>query len=131
MKPSEEASEATWAWFAGLYEGEGSVVYHRSSRHRVRFQLKSTDEDVVRFAAQRIGGNVFGPYQYTYRDGLARKPFWIWVSDGLDPRRVAEGIWPWLGQRRRNRLRELFLAPESAANLAGPAADLGPDHGQG
>lgn len=110
-----EPSEATWAWFAGLYEGEGSVVQHRTARHRVRLQFKSTDEQIARLALSRIGGKVFGPYQYTYRDGLARKPFWIWVSDGLDPRQVAAAMWPWLGERRRSRLHDFSLTPASSS----------------
>lgn len=131
MKPPDGPLDAAWAWFAGLYEGAGSVQYHRTARHRVRFQVKSTDEDVARFAVERIGGNVFGPYQYTYRDGIARKPYWLWVSDGLDPRQVAAGIWPWLGERRRARLRELLLAPEPAGGSAGTAGDGAADHGRG
>lgn len=107
-----EPSTGNWAWFAGVFEGQGSVVYHRSARHRVRLQFKSTDEDVVQLAASRVGGKVFGPYQYRYRDGILRKAFWIWTSDGLDPRAVAAEIWPWLGTRRRIRLTEFSLSPD-------------------
>lgn len=122
MKLNVEPSPAAWAWFAGLFESQGTAVYHRTSRHRVRMQLKSTDEDVVRLAESRIGGKVFGPYQYRYRDGIARKAFWIWVSDGLDPSNVAAEIWPWLGRRRRSRLSEFSLGPgEAATAAAGPA----------
>ncbi len=108
-----EPSESTWAWFGGLYEGQGSVAYHRSARHRVRLQVKSTEEDVVRQAQSRIGGNVFGPYQYKYKDGVVRKAFWMWVSDGLDPRDAVANMWPWLGERRRIRLADYGLAPGS------------------
>jgi hypothetical protein len=118
-----EPSEATWAWLAGIYEGQGSVAQHRSSRYRVRLQFKTTDEDVARFALARIGGNVFGPYQYTYRDGVARRPYWNWVSDGLDPRRVAAAMWPWLGHRRRERLRYFALEPASSPALE-PALEV-------
>ena len=121
MKLTVKQSAAAWAWFAGLFEGQGTVIYHRSARHRVRLQLKSSDEDVLKLAQSRIGGNVFGPYQYRYRDGIERKAFWIWVSDGLDPRDVAAEIWPWLGERRRSRLAEFSLGPqEHAAGDAGP-----------
>ena len=120
MKLPVEHSAAAWAWFAGLFEGQGTVVYHRSARHRVRLQLKSADEDVIKLVQARIGGNVFGPYQYRYRDGVERKAFWIWVSDGLDPRAVAAAIWPWLGERRRSRLGEFSLAPDQPAQIAVP-----------
>lgn len=114
MKLHGEPSAGDWAWFAGIFEGQGSVVYHRSARHRVRLQFKSTDEDVVQLAASRVGGKVFGPYQYRYRDGILRKAFWIWTSDGLDPRAIATEIWPWLGMRRRSRLTDFALAPREA-----------------
>ena len=121
MEPSKDPSDARWAWFAGIFEAQGSVAYHRTARHRVRLQFKSADEDVVVLARARIGGKVFGPYQYTYRDGVARKPFWIWASDGLDPREVTAAMWPWLGDRRRTRLRAFLLEPD--ASVATPAAD--------
>lgn len=112
VEPSSPASDATWAWFAGLFEGQGSAAYHRTARHRVRLQVKTTDEDVVQLTRSRVGGTVFGPYQYTYRDGVARKPYWIWASDGLDPSRVAAAMWPWLGERSRSRLRNFLLGPQ-------------------
>ena len=106
-----EPSPDEWAWFAGLFEGQGSVVVHRSNRHGCRFQFKTTDEDVARLALARIGGRVFGPYRYEYRDGHTRKPFWIWVSDGLNPLHLSLCLWPWLGGRRREKLREFGLEP--------------------
>ena len=123
MKLPVEQSPAAWAWFAGLFEGQGTAVYHRSARHRVRLQLKSADEDVIHLVQARIGGNVFGPYQYRYRDGVERKAFWIWVSDGLDPRDVAAEIWPWLGERRRIRLGEFSLGPTKPARIPTPNDD--------
>lgn len=128
MKLNVEQSAAAWAWFAGLFEAQGTAAYHRSARHRVRLQFKSTDEDVVKLTHARIGGKVFGPYQYRYRDGIERKAFWLWVSDGLDPREVAAEIWPWLGERRRSRLSEFALAPDLRVPTPEPAAaaDAGP-----
>ncbi|MGH7748562.1 MAG: hypothetical protein ACREQ5_27955, partial [Candidatus Dormibacteria bacterium] len=127
VKLHVERSAEAWAWFAGLFEGQGTVVYHRSARHRVRLQLKSSDADVVKLAQSRIGGNVFGPYQYRYRDGIERKAFWIWVSDGLDPRDVAAEMWPWLGERRRSRLEEFSLEP--ADHVPNPTPNPGGDEG--
>jgi hypothetical protein len=128
VKFNVEPSAAAWAWFAGLFEGQGTAVHHRSARHRVRLQIKSSDEDVVKLAHSRVGGNVFGPYQYRYRDGIERKAFWVWVSDGLDPRDVAAEIWPWLGERRRSRLAEFSLAPDERTRIPTPTpgGDLGP-----
>jgi hypothetical protein len=107
-----EPSPASWAWFAGLFEGQGSVVLHRSSRWRCRFQLKTTDHDVADLTLQRIGGSVFGPYAYRSSDGHERKPFWLWVSDGLNPHQLSRHMWPWLGERRRQKLRAFGLEPD-------------------
>ena len=106
-----EPEDATWAWFAGLFEGEGSIVLHRTSRWRCRFQVKTTDDEVARLLQERVGGRVFGPYSYRSRDGHPRKPFSIWVSDGLTPTHVSAHIWPWLGERRRAKLRSFGLEP--------------------
>ena len=106
-----EPSEATWAWFAGLFEGEGSLVLHRSNRWRCRFQIKTSDEEVAHLAHDRIGGRVFCPYAYRSSDGHPRKPFWIWVSDGLNPVQMSQRMWPWLGDRRRTKLRAFGLEP--------------------
>ncbi|MBV8528966.1 MAG: hypothetical protein JOZ75_11670 [Candidatus Dormibacteraeota bacterium] len=123
MKLPVQPSSATWAWFAGLYEGQGSVVYHRSARHRARLQIRSTDEELTRLVHARIGGTVFGPYNYRYRDGIARKAFWVWVSDGLDPGDVAAEMWPWLSARRRRRFQDFSIGPQDDLPLnAGEAA---------
>lgn len=107
MEPPPE----NWAWFAGLFEGQGNLALHRSTPGRCRFQIKTTDEAVARLALNRIGGRVFGPYSYRYADGRRRKPFWVWVSDGISPLHVGTRIWPWLGDTKRARLRDFGLEP--------------------
>lgn len=112
-----EQSDATWAWFAGLFEGQGSIVLHRTSRWRCRLQVKTTDDEVARLLRDRIGGRVFGPYSYHSSDGHPRKPFSVWVSDGLNPMQMSLRIWPWLGERRRAKLRAFGLEPHATADV--------------
>lgn len=101
-------TEAEWAWAAGLFEGEGTILASKKRRYRrLEIQLKMTDEDVVRHFRSVVGGKVFGPYNYDQPDGIVRKPHWLWRSDGVDPARILRTMWPWLGQRRRARAEEL------------------------
>lgn len=104
-EPDTPSEEALWAWAAGLFEGEGSVINAAG-----RLSVKMTDEDVVRRLHSIVGGRVYGPYSYdTQVDGSVRKPAWMWVSDGADPGAILRRWWPWLGARRRERAIETGL----------------------
>lgn len=106
-------SRAAWAWAAGIFEGEGSIVLDRD---RVRLQVKMTDLDVLERLRNVLGGKLYGPYQPTQpkEDGGARKPAWIWSSDTSDPRAILDGLWPWLGERRRQRVQDLDALTQGA-----------------
>ena len=67
------------AWAAGLFEGEGSIVFYsrqdRKWKGRMQMNIRSTDEDVIdRFMAVVGLGVKNGPY---VREGN-RKPQWMW-----------------------------------------------------
>ena len=80
-----------------------------------------TDEAVVRRFDEVVRyGEVYGPYDYRYRDGIVRKPFWVWVAIEYDALEVLEILWPWLSERRREQA--LALAPIDAI-LLGPPED--------
>lgn len=112
------STEAEWAWAAGLFEGEGTILSaRRGHRRRLELSLKMTDEDVVRRLRSIIGGVVFGPYQYQQGDGSERKPFWVWRNDGVDAARVLRQMWPWLGERRRARAEELGVLAQLTLDL--------------
>ena len=112
------STEAEWAWAAGLFEGEGSIIVKRQGRRKVlALSLKMTDEDVVRRLHGIVGGVVFGPYQYQQDDGSERKPWWLWRNDGVDPSRVIRQMWPWLGARRRAKAEELGVLSQLTMGL--------------
>jgi hypothetical protein len=91
------------AWAAGLFEGEGCLT--RNNRVEPVARLNSTDEETPhRFSAVVRVGGVYGPYH----QGGRRKAFWVWVACGWDALEVVDLLWPWLGERRRERARELF-----------------------
>jgi hypothetical protein len=84
----------------------------------INARLKMTDEDVVRRFDEIVRyGEVYGPYSCRYRDGIVRKPLWVWVATEYDALEVLELLWPWLGERRRGQA--LALAPIEAI-LLGP-----------
>jgi hypothetical protein len=79
-------------------------------------RLKMTDEPVVRRFGEVVGhGALYGPYNYEYRDGIKRKPHWVWIATSYDALEVLELLWPWLGERRR--AQALAIAPIEAILL--------------
>lgn len=66
------ASDAEWAWAAGIFEMAGAVVTINSGRD-LRLALNLTDEDVVRRYAEIVESRVLGPY-HARPDGALRLP---------------------------------------------------------
>jgi hypothetical protein len=97
------ASTEEIAWAAGLFDGEGSITH---SDRELQLLLKNTDlEFVQRFDVIVARGRVYGPYQYDYRDGHRRKPFWSWVAHGDAAHDVVDLLAPWLSRRRLEQAR--------------------------
>ena len=80
------------------------------------------DEDVVRrFASVVKVGTVYGPYQYSQRDGHTRQPFYYWYVEGTETcARLAELLWEHLGLRRRAKISEVLPStpPERDASAS-------------
>jgi hypothetical protein len=94
------------AWAAGLFEGEGCVAaYHHSKNARaVRAWLSSTDEDVIHRFHEIVGvGRLSGPY---HQNGFDRQGLrWRWqVSRKPDVTEFLDGVYPYLGHRRREQI---------------------------
>lgn len=92
------------AWLAGIIEGEGCLSPCGPNSWRVG--VKMTDEDVVRRVADVAGvGRVAGPYEP--RNG--NKPQWTWtVSKSSDVVGLLATLWPFFGERRRERAGEIL-----------------------
>lgn len=88
-------------WFAGLYEGEGTIAATKVSLVLI---ITMADEDVIRSIPDRIGfGKARGPYGRPNRPN--RKPLYTWsVSKREDVLYLIEQLRPLLGQRRRQQL---------------------------
>jgi len=97
------ATEIEWAWFAGVFEGEGSVAF--TGTNTVRLIVKMTDRDVL-MRLQKIAGGVVYPRKRL--DMPAHyKDQWDWYIDRSDLVLETMGrIKPYLGIRRLQRFEE-------------------------
>jgi hypothetical protein len=75
--------KAFWAWFAGFWEGEGSVVYYHDKRNgslRINIVLYQTDQRPLLYVKKMLGGNV-----YRHNPGkthLSKKKIYKWQITG-------------------------------------------------
>lgn len=99
-------SDAEIAWFAGIFEGEGT--FEMSKRSTVRMAIAMSDLDVI----QRLA-SVFPCRPIASRDSDKRfpdaKPMHLWrVGESEQVALVIHAILPWLGERRTARAREVL-----------------------
>ena len=95
---------AAIAWSAGLFEGEGTVIYGASHKGPLRVKISSTDRDVLDLLVIRTGyGAVYGPYP---PNGFGKKDFFEWVVNGHKAVAFLQQILPFLGVRRTERILE-------------------------
>jgi intein/homing endonuclease len=107
MPTSEE-----WAWFAGLFEGEGSLSRCRPKKGAWRLSLRMTDKDVIQRVASMLGGAM---YDNRDRRKATHKQAWSW-QEGSQSRinEIVTAIYPLMGARRKAKMdefREYFAQP--------------------
>ncbi len=95
------------AWAGGLFEGEGCFTQSWSHGFiRPTAILTMTDEDTVRRFAEYVG---FGTVTHKAGRGTY-KPQWRWQTTRLEQfQALMAMLWPFLGQRRQARAKELTL----------------------
>lgn len=97
------------AYFAGLFEGEGTVrvdgFYWVKGQRRIRrtpqvkIRIGMTDIEPLERVQQTIGGRINGPYQ---DKGHQWKPYYLLDIDSPKlMRELVPAIWPLLSPRRR------------------------------
>jgi hypothetical protein len=122
----QAASSATelqrWAWVAGLFEGEGSVILSADgpTRYQRRLDITNTERDILEQAIEFSGlGRIAADMTRTRPAHYKQRLYWF-VSAWREIEEVANRTYPFLGGRRRARLGELFdHAPASAMELSG------------
>jgi hypothetical protein len=119
------ASDEEWAWAAGVFEAAGAIVTINGGKD-LRLALHLVDGDVVRRYAEIVQSRLLGPYSSPPGGGEpARRPTYRCNLNCRFALAALARMWPWLGDRRRNRCRELGFEPPRRLALRpapGPAA---------
>jgi DNA-binding CsgD family transcriptional regulator len=105
------------AWLAGLVEGEGNIGINGRS---FTIRIKMTDHDVILRAANLLGGKVYpSPVPEN------RRPQWLTQIKGAAAAGWAMTLYPWLGVRRRQQVRDAIAHWRSQGNgvINGALAD--------
>ena len=105
-------TEQETAWFAGVFEGEGSVYLRKFVRGKAKtlhvhgsFAIEMTDEDVIQRVLEITG---VGSVRECCPRGLGKKTTWRWQVQGREGFiKVADMLRPFLGQRRLAKLWEV------------------------
>jgi hypothetical protein len=120
------------AWAAGLFEGEGCISAGWDRRVGLKGGPRSypiatigmTDRDVIEhfLAVMRFGRIHSQSPGSTRRE---RKVMWYWKTRGFEEVQATVAmLWPWLGNRRRQRAREV-LKHASLPTLNAPTCKRG------
>jgi len=99
------------AWASGLFEGEGNIGEHsyKSGLVYPQVTLSSTDEDVVRFFHDVLGGIGTVTFRPPKEGELRNKDMWTWSANSFEnSQAVIAMFWPYLKQRRRARAIKAF-----------------------
>lgn len=116
------ASESErWAWVAGLFEGEGSVILSATGPkgYQRRLDITNTERDILEQAVEFAGlGRILADLTEK-RPAHHKQRFYWYVSAWLEIEKVANRLYPFLGRRRRGRIGDLFdHAPAYAMDMA-------------
>lgn len=124
------------AWFAGLMEGEGSFGnYSRRKSHvDIRVRLAMTDMDVIKKAADLLGGMPIYTYDRKHQGGYRahHKTLHCITLMGYRAARAMEAILPFMGERRSAKITGLLAqwnAREARTRERGLEATCHPDKG--
>lgn len=93
-------------WLAGLLEGEGCFgAYDRADMQRraARVQLAMCDKEAVSLVASHYGGNVRKTEQRNNKHSIQ----WVWAKQSAEARNIMYELYPYLGERRREKIRTI------------------------
>lgn len=95
-------------WFAGWFEGEGTIFYTRRNRKfggvYLRMSGGSTDVDTIQFIHDNFGGHMKGPF---FLKNEKHRPIWHWYLTETDKvAELAKEIYSYLSSRRKAQVDE-------------------------
>ena len=95
------------AWATGIFEGEGCIAWSKQ-KGQPRLSVRMTDRDAVLRVYDTFGvGHLTGPYTSSTKN--PDKPLWRWRTSTIrDTYPVLELMWPYLGERRKARAKEVI-----------------------
>lgn len=100
--------ESNWAWFAGVFEGEGTIAIYKAKSNKtgtynVDLRVSMTDLDVLEGLQKVAGGSIAPPRMHK----LSSKPCWTWGLYSVVPvHKAICSMLPYLRERRRARAKE-------------------------
>lgn len=110
MKNWETADQA-FAWFVGLFEGDGSFNTVKGGRTHLGVDL--TDPDIVYHLQDLFGGKVYGPSWKNAKGSMNVKPMYQWrLHTQADVWPIIDRMYPYLCDRRKERVDSARLAYE-------------------
>jgi hypothetical protein len=103
-------TEGQIAWVAGILEGEGTWCYRAANPKNWWVAVRMTDRDIIERLYTWAG--VGHCYFDQYIRGVGREhhnAVHQWVVS-VKPHRewLAQQVWPWLGERRKAKIRQLW-----------------------
>ena len=107
------ATDAEWAWVAGIIEGEGHLSLMFKPFTHLEIRVGMTDMDVVEKLQKYTG---FGKI-YINNRLPPRKTLFDWrVGKAKNTKYILENILPWLGERRGKKARDMLavIQPDNA-----------------
>lgn len=111
------------AWLAGLLEGEGSfhISTKRGKPSSLLVVVQMTDGDIIERVAQLFNRPMHGPYK---RRNPSYKPFYSTSISASSAASWMMTLYPFLGQRRREKIKELlhFWRAQAAGRGGRPRA---------
>lgn len=101
----------TWAWLAGIVEGEGHISAHKRNDRGYSFVLEVNmgDHDIIKRLKEQSGvGNIYGPYKHRGQK-VHHKEMMKWVVRRKeDLQFVLQIILPLMGERKSLAIKDVL-----------------------
>lgn len=111
-------TEVKLAWLAGWFEGEGSIVATKPSKHGgsyISIRGASTDEDVIDFLQKNWQGSKSGPLLRLTPSGSPAKPIYTWqLTRTQECIELIEKLYPFLSTRRQKQVDKVLATQKWA-----------------